>query len=382
LILQSDHIFDEERRGFTKGEIFIEGDRFTVGAFGERLDYRDAYVLPGFIDLHTHGAFGRAYMEIPAEEIDEMALHIAASGISAFCPATVRGAEGPCKRGMDEAARSRAYCGGGDFQGARLIGIYQEGPFLSPQKPGVADVDEFRKPDVEFFKRLCAYAQEKDGPEIKFVVIAPELEGALNFIREVSKTAVCTMAHTVTNYATAKAAIENGAGQITHLFNAMPPLLHREPGLIGAAFDSEKVMAELITDGEHVHSTMVRAAFKLFGEDRIILISDSLFSGLPDGVYTAAGLTVELRNGIARNGQGALAGAAKNLGQCVINAVKNIGIPLYSAVKCASINPAIQAGVFDERGSIQPGKIADLVILNEDYTIRDVIIRGNLLRRN
>jgi N-acetylglucosamine-6-phosphate deacetylase len=378
LIILCDHIFNEEKEGFTPGEIFIEGSRFAAQGSGEKLDYRDCFALPGFIDLHTHGGFGKAYMEIPAEEIDKIAVYIASTGVSAFCPTTVSGAADACRRGMEEAAKSKSFRPDGNFHGAQIIGIYQEGPFLSPEKPGVADLASFRRPDPEYFKGLCSDARDR-GLEIKFVVIAPELEGAPDFIREASKTAICTMAHTTADYETAKEAIKNGAAQITHLFNAMPPLLHREPGIIGAAFDSEGVKAELIADGEHVHPAVVRAAFKMFGDDRIILISDSLFSGLPDGSYSAAGLTVQVKNGAAKNSQGALAGASKTLGQCVINAVKNIGIPLYSAVKCAAANPAKQAGMFAKRGSISPGKTADLVILEKDYTIREVIIRGVLL---
>jgi N-acetylglucosamine-6-phosphate deacetylase len=156
-------------------------------------------------------------------------------------------------------------------------------------------------------------------------------------------------------------------------------LLHREPGIIGAAFDAPQVRVELIADGEHIHPVVVRVAFQLFGDDRIILISDSLFSGLPDGSYEGGGLKVRVKDGVVRNEQGALACTSKTLGQCVINAVKNMGIPLYQAAKSASVNPAKQAGVFHERGSIAVGKIADLVILDRDYVIRDVILRGNSL---
>ncbi|MDR2766863.1 MAG: N-acetylglucosamine-6-phosphate deacetylase [Treponema sp.] len=390
MLIRCDRIFDETSGGFIPGEIVIHGERFDAGAGDgdEELDYRRCYALPGFIDIHTHGVFGEAYFEASPKKITEMCRYIAGAGVTAVCPTTVTGGEAALERGAASLAASAAFRGSGsadNFRGAEIIGIYQEGPFLSPQKPGAADLASFRKPDIAFFKKLCGIAGEK-GLAIRFVVIAPELEGALDFIREISKGAspstVCTMAHTTADYETGLAAIECGALQITHLFNAMPPLLHREPGIIGAAFDAKSVKAELIADGVHVHPAMVRAAFELFGDDRIILISDSIFSGLPDGVYSAAKLKVTVRNGVARNRRGALAGSCTTLGGCVMNAVKNIGVPLYSAVKCASVNPAKQAGVFHERGSITPGKFADLVLLNEDLSIRDVMVRGKWLREN
>jgi N-acetylglucosamine-6-phosphate deacetylase len=380
VIILSDHIFNEEAGRFTAGEIHIDGERFVSQASGEKLDYNGCYVLPGFIDIHVHGGFGRAFMESAPGDIDEIAAYFASAGVTAFCPTTVSGEEKACMRGMDEIVRCKAFLGGEGFQGARVAGIYQEGPFLSPEKPGAADAAHFRKPDREFFRRLQTHARKK-GIAIQFVAIAPELEGAVDFIREFSPPVVCTLAHSTADYAAAKKAIENGSIQITHLFNAMPPLLHREPGIIGAAFDSPAVRAELIADGEHVHPSAVRAAFQLFTGERIVLISDSLFSGLPDGSYKTEGLSITLKNGVARSGQGALAGSSKTLGDCVINAVKNIGIPLYQAAKCASVNPAKQAGIFHERGGISPGKYADLVIMNKDYTIRDVIVRGTLLGR-
>jgi len=380
MLIRCDRIFNEKAGDFTPGEILIEGERIAAFHPGKNAEEtpncQNCYILPGFIDLHTHGGFGKAFMEISSEEIDEIALYFASTGVTAFFPATVSGAEDACRRGMERCALSRAYGGKEKFPGARITGIYQEGPFLSPEKPGVADLKNFCRPNISYIQNLRAYTAEIDGPPISFVSIAPELEGAMDFIKEISVSTICTLAHSNADYVTAKKAIENGVMQVTHLFNAMPPMLHREPGIIGAAFDSENVRVELVADGEHVHPTIVLAAFRMFTDDRVMLISDSLFSGLPDGVYQGGGLDITLKNGVAKTTQGALAGSSKTLGQCVINAVKNIRIPLYSAVKCASVNPAKQAGIFHEYGSIAAGKYADLVILNRDYTIKEVIVRG------
>jgi N-acetylglucosamine-6-phosphate deacetylase len=380
MIIVCDHIFNEKAGGFTAGEIAVSGDRFGGDGGGERVDFRDLYALPGFVDLHTHGALGKAYMD-SAGGIDEQARYIASTGVTAFCPATVPCSDDEFRRGMETVRASRAFsrCRGeeepDDFDGAAVAGVYLEGPFLSPEKPGAADRAFFRRPDIGLFEKLNEYA----GGAVKFVAIAPELEGAGEFIRRLSGSFVLTMAHSSADYETGLKAVKDGASQLTHLFNVMPPFLHRAPGLIGAAFDSENVKAELIADGEHVHPSAVRAAFRLFGDGRILLISDSLFSGLPDGVYSAGDIDVRIEGGRARTKGGALAGATKTLGQCVVNAVKNIGIPLFSAVKCATVNPAKQAEVFHERGSIEPGKIADLVLMDRDFTVRKVMVRGKFI---
>jgi N-acetylglucosamine-6-phosphate deacetylase len=378
MVIACDRIFNEEAGGFTAGEIAVSGDRFGGRDGGTTENYRDFYALPGFIDIHTHGALGRAYLD-PAGGIDVLTRYIASTGVTAFCPTTVSCSEDEYRRGMEAVRASRTFfCRAEepeDFGGAAAIGIYLEGPFLSPEKPGAADKAFFRRPDTGLFRKLNGYA----GGAIRFVAIAPELEGAGEFIRELSGNLVCSLAHSSADYETATEAIKDGASQLTHLFNAMPPLLHRAPGLIGAAFDSKNVKAELIADGEHVHPSAVRAAFRLFGDGRILLVSDSFFSGLPDGACAGGGLKVFIKDGVARIENGALAGATKTLGQCVVNAVKNIGIPLFSAVKCATVNPAKQAGVFHERGSIEPGKIADLVLMDRDFNIRRIMVRGKFI---
>ncbi|MDR1388391.1 MAG: N-acetylglucosamine-6-phosphate deacetylase [Treponema sp.] len=382
--IRCNRIFNETEGTFTSGEIIVHGERFGVQAHtgDEVYDFRGCYAVPGFIDIHSHGAFGEAFFEASPQRLAQMGEFLASTGVTAFCPGAVTGTEAALEKGAASFAaspafrRTREYA---NFLGAEIIGIYQEGPFLSPQKPGAADLATFIKPQAAFFNRLRGLAA-KYGVSIPFVVIAPELEGAFDFIREVSGGAVCTMAHTTADYNTALAAIECGAAQITHLYNAMPPLLHREPGIIGAAFDAKSVKAELIADSVHVHPAMVRAAFSLFGDSRVILISDSLFTGVSDGVYTTSTLEVTVASDrsvqSARIKSGALACSCKTLGECVINAVTQIGIPFFSAVKCATVNPAVQAGVFHERGSIAAGKLADLVLLDDDFTIRAVLVRG------
>lgn len=389
MVLHCDNIFDEKAGGFRPGEIYIEGERFVSSAGGEKREYPGCYAVPGFIDLHVHGAFGKNFLTSAPADIDRTAAFFASAGVTSFFAGTDSGTEEAYLRGFDALAASAAAktAAGADaaaFAGgplARLAGIYLEGFFLSPEKPGAMDPSTFRAPDPAFFQRLRAYAANKGFP-VKFVTIAPELEGAAEFIREVSKEAVCCLAHSAATYEQAIEAFKNGAGQVTHLFNAMNQLLHRAPGPVGAAFDSPGVRVELIADGEHIHPSMVRAAFKIFGDERIILISDGLFSGVPDGDYEDDKHKITVRNGVVRTQSGALAGGSKALSGCVINAVKNIGIPLFQAVKCATVNPAKQAGLFGETGSIEAGKYADLVILDKDYAVKEIFVRGRPLEKN
>lgn len=210
--------------------------------------------------------------------------------------------------------------------------------------------------------------------------MAPEVDGALDFIRSVSSDVRVSIAHTQADYDTACAAIEAGARQMTHLCNAMPPLHHRKPGPIGAAFDHSEVMPELIADGVHIHPSMVRLLFAAFGADRVILISDSMMAtGLDDGEYSLGGQDVTVRGNVATLRSGTIAGSATDLMACVRVAVRDMGIPLDAAVRAASANPARALGLEGERGSIEVGKIADAVVLDENLRVRHVILRGELL---
>jgi N-acetylglucosamine-6-phosphate deacetylase len=199
----------------------------------------------------------------------------------------------------------------------------------------------------------------------------------LEFISQVKDEVVVSIAHTMANYDEATKAFEKGASHVTHLYNAMPPFAHRDPGVIGAALDAKNAYVELICDGIHIHPSVVRATFAMFGADRVILISDSLrAAGLSDGVYTLAGQEVHVQGGAARLKDGTLAGSATNLMECMKIAVKHMGIPLENAVKCATMNPAKQLGIYDTCGSITPGKAADFVLLDKNLQVKAVYVDG------
>ena len=252
-----------------------------------------------------------------------------------------------------------------------------EGPFISPSKVGAQNPEFVRNPSVEEFRRL----QEAAGGLFKLVDIAVEEPGADEFIEALSGEVRISLAHTCADYDAAAHAFELGVRQLTHLYNAMDPMHHRKPGPIPAAAERDDVTAEIIADGVHIHPAMVRLAFNMFGDDRMILISDTLrAAGLEDGVYDLGGQDVTVRGPVATIDNGALAGSVSDLMRCLHVAVRNMGIPLASAVKAASANPARAIGIDDRYGSLEVGKVADAVLLDQEtLEVKQVILRGRAL---
>ena len=257
--------------------------------------------------------------------------------------------------------------------GAYVHGARLEGPYLSPLKKGAQKESCLSKPDAGEFLALW----NRYPGLIKIVDLAPELEGAEDFIRRVRSRCVISMAHTAASYEGALEAFRQGVGQATHLFNGMAALGHREPGPAGAVLDSEQVRAELICDGIHIHPAMLRLAFRILGS-RAVVVSDSMrAAGMPDGEYTLGGQKVCVRQGTALLRDGTLAGSTTNLHQELRNLLR-FGIPLAQAVKAMTLNPAVQLGADKTTGSIQPGKYADLVVLDQDYEIFMVLVKGKI----
>lgn len=220
--------------------------------------------------------------------------------------------------------------------------------------------------------------QEKAGGLFKLCDLAPELPGSMETIDELAGEVRISIAHTTADYDTACEAFKHGARQVTHLYNAMPPFSHRAPGVIGAAFDNDNVAVELIADGVHVHPSVVRATFRLF-ENRVILISDSMMAtGLDDGEYSLGGQAVTVRGNLATLHDGTIAGSATNLMDCVRSAVK-MGVSLGQAIHSASTNPACAIGVEHDYGSLEPGKLANVLLLDEELNIHTILLRGRML---
>ena len=251
-----------------------------------------------------------------------------------------------------------------------------EGPYIAPDKVGAQNPAYVRSASIEEFGRL----QQQAKGLIKLVDVAPEQPGNLEFIRQMSHDVLVSVAHTCTGYDDACAAFDAGARHMTHLFNAMPALHHREPGPIAAGAERNDVTAEIIADGVHIHPAMVRLAFALFGDDRMILISDSLRAcGLGDGEYELGGQQFFVKGNRATIANGSLAGSVSDVMACMRTAVRTMGIPLTSAVKAATVNPARALGLDGKLGAIAPGYQADAVVFDRDLNIKHVVLRGKAI---
>ncbi len=367
--------FDGE--GFVERDIAIENGFFAgceADAGGDEVvDASGCYVIPGLVDLHFHGSAGADISDGDLAGLHKMGAYEASHGVTAMCPATMTLPEDVLAR----AARAAAAYEPAEDE-ADLVGINMEGPFISPSKVGAQNPDYVRNPGVEEFRRL----QEAAGGLFKLVDIAPEEPGADEFIKEMAGEVRISLAHTCTDYDTAAHAFELGARQLTHLFNAMDPMHHRKPGPIPAAAERDDVTAEIIADGVHIHPAMVRLAFNMFGDDRMILISDTLrAAGLEDGTYDLGGQDVTVRGPVATIENGALAGSVSDLMRCLYVAVRDMDIPLASAVKAASANPARALGLEGRYGSLDAGCVADAVLLDQEtLEVKQVILRGKPLK--
>lgn len=351
----------------------VENGRFAaIGEQDAGEDLGGAYVLPGLVDIHTHGNSGADFSDADGEGLRRMAQYLARHGVTSFCPTSMT---------LPEAALAAAFATARRFVqappsgAARLLGIHMEGPFFSAEKCGAQNPAHLRAPDAALLRRL----NEGCGGLIRLIDVAPELPGALPFIEAAKAAGTVSVAHTAATYEQARAAFDAGATHVTHLFNAMPPLLHRAPGVIGAAVENPAVSAELIADGLHVHESAVRAAFRLFGVARICLISDALsVCGMPDGAYHLGDQPVYLSGGIARLSGGTIAGAAANLMQGLQNAVR-FGIAPEDAVRAATFNPARAVRAEHEAGVIAPGRAADFLVCEPDFSLRRAYLGGAAL---
>jgi len=347
-------------------ETDIEFDR-TITAIGRTdapgdLDGKNCYVVPGLVDIHTHGAMGEDFSDGKPEGLQPMADFYASHGVTSYLATTMTLKEETLTPAMHVIRDFKP------IRGAKCAGVHLEGPFLCYAKRGAQAAENLHKPDAKLFHRL----NEASGGEVKLVTVACEEEGAMPFIREVSQICTVSLGHTTADYDTAMAGFAAGASHATHLYNGMPSFLHRAPGVIGAAFDAG-ASVELICDGLHIHPAVIRATHQLFG-DRLNLISDSLrCTGMPDGDYELGGQPIVMKGGKATLLDGTLAGSSISLLDAVRNVVR-FGLPLAEAVYAASTAPAQAAGL--NAGSLRAGCPADLLVLGEDLTLKAVYVDG------
>lgn len=362
---------------FTKAGTFMHGSfRVEDGKFTEILpdvpveegiDLENQWVIPGLVDVHNHGNSGADFSDGEYEGVEKMARYLASCGVTSFAPASMT---------LPYEVLEKAFTAAAKFHDAapegcsRLMGIQMEGPFFSEKKKGAQNGAYLKDPDFAAFERLY----EASKGLVRIADVAAELTGAVEFTQKASKLCTVSVAHTDASYEGAKEVFDAGATHLTHLFNAMPGIHHRKPGPIGAASENENVVAELICDGQHVHESAVRMAFRLF-PGRICLVSDALrCCGMPDGQYELGGQEVFLKGGIARLSDGTIAGSATNLFDCMHKAV-SFGIPKEQAILAATAIPAKQIGR-EEIGAIAPGKLADFVVCTENLQRTAVYMGG------
>ena len=321
----------------------------SAGTTGE--DCTGLSVIPGLVDMHTHGCVGKDTMD---GEFAEMSEFLAKNGTTSWLPTTMTQSYEAIKKVTE---------GDRNVKGAQILGFHMEGPYINAKKKGAQNGKYIKNPDLAEFKSL-------DG--MRVVTIAPELEGSMEFIKECG--ALVCIGHTDADYDTCIKAIEAGANCLTHTFNAMPGIHHREPGPIPAAL-AKNIYVQAITDGLHLHPAIVMMLYKMFGSDRMVIISDAMrATGLGDGIYEFGGQDIEVKNGVARTMDGAIAGSTSTLWRCVKQAA-SFGIPFEEAVKMATRTPADMIGA-PEKGRIEVGADADLVLLDKDREIAKVMIAG------
>ena len=335
------------------------------------IDANGGYIAPGFIELHIHGYLGKDVCDANEESIRIISKGLLENGVTGYLPTTmtvdmkvITGALEACKALMEESK---------DFDGSTILGVHAEGPFISESKKGAPDPRYILKPDAEFVKK---YADV-----IKVITLAPE-EDDENFsaIRKITDETgvVVSMGHTSADYDTAIKSVKAGVRHVTHLFNAMTPLTHRGPGVVGAALNSDEVSCELIVDTYHVNAALFDTVYKLKGR-KLCFITDCLpAGGLPEGEYTLGGAKIIYRDNICRLEDGTIAGSVLHLNQGVWNVYTNSSIPLHECVNCASLNPATTLGIADKKGSIAVGKDADIVILDNEFNVKKTIIGGKI----
>ena len=366
MIIKGGKVFQEDG-SFLEQAIYINDHRLVDKAEyqddGEVIDAEGLLVLPGLVDIHSHGAAGEDFSDGNPEGLKKILQYEKRCGITSYCPTSMTF---PKERLRQIFASIK---GAQTEDGATVVGINMEGPFLDPAKKGAHVEKWIAAPDVAFVRELN---QDADGL-VRLVTVAPNMDGAEEFIKEMHEEVCISLGHTAADYDCASRAMKLGAHHVTHLYNAMQPFGHRAPGLIGAAMDDPECMVELICDGYHIHPSTIRAAFRMFGLERVILISDSMrATGMENGTYELGGQEVTVKDRKAVLKDGTLAGSATNLYGCMCKAVE-FGIPLEQAIMAATANPARSIGIFDRVGSIRIGKQADLLLVSENLELKRVI---------
>ena len=342
---------------------------------GRLLDFPDLILAPGFIDIHIHGGAGRDAMEASESALAQIELQLVKHGVTAYLPTTVTAPNEKILEALDGLGKLIATANKNPGRAAPL-GIHLEGPFISHEKRGVHPPQDLLPPSPLALDRFW----QASAGNIRMMTIAPELPGAAETIRYARSLGVhSSLGHSNATYKEAQSGISAGADHATHTFNAMRPLDHRDPGILGAVLENDELTADIIADGIHVHPSVLKLFLRAKGADRAILITDAISAtGMPDGVYSLGGLEVQVSNGRCEY-QGKLAGSVLTLDRAIRNVMSFAGWQLQQAIKLATLNPAQRLGISDQRGLLAPGRRADLVVLTPEGQVAHTIIGGEIV---
>lgn len=366
-------------KGLEKTSLTYDEKFVTIGKNEEGLQElpEEYVVVPGFLDEHIHGAAGSDAMDGTMEDLGKIANALASEGTTAFLATTMTQSPENITKALKAV---KAYRELSPESGAEILGVHLEGPFISKDFVGAQPIEYVAKPSVEVFKKY----QDASGDCVRIVTLAPEVEGSTELIKYlVSQNIVASIGHTNATYADVKKAVEAGATNLTHTYNAMKPLHHREVGTVGSGLLFDELNCECICDGIHVSGPAIQLLHKNKPADKMTLITDAMRAKhMPDGVSELGGQVVIVKNGEARLENGTLAGSVLKMNNAVKNVMKFLNLPLEEVVKLASQNPAKNLGVFDQMGSIKEGKRADFVILDKDLNVVQTVRNGKVIYNN
>jgi N-acetylglucosamine-6-phosphate deacetylase len=339
------------------------------------LDLEDAILVPGFIDMHIHGGAGRDVMDTAPDALPTVERLLYSHGVTSYFPTTITAPVDRTLAALDSLASAIERARENEELRATPVGIHMEGPFISHARRGVHPPADLQMPTLALFERLW----EASRGTMKILTIAPELEGAREVISEATRLGVCvSMGHSDADLAQARAGVDAGVRHATHTFNAMRPLEHRDPGIIGEALMDERISAEIIADGIHVDPLMVRLFLRVKGAEGAVLVTDATAAtGMPNGRYRLGSLEVDVKDGKCLR-DGRLAGSVLTMDKAVRNVVKFANWDLQHAVRLATLNPARATGLPGNAGTLVAGAPADVVALNSAGDVVKTIVRGRV----
>ena len=370
MIIKNGLVFTPEGT-FEEKELYIEKDKIVATREEVNdtrvVDASGCKIIPGLIDVHSHGASGCDFGDADAKHLEKILAYERVHGITSYCPTSMTVSKEELLHIFPTVLEVKER-----DELAKIAGIHMEGPFVSVKKKGAQNEAHIKKASVEFFEECNASC----GNKIKLITLAPEEEGAMEFIEAMKDKIHISIGHSCADYEMAKKALEKGANHVTHAFNAMTPFEHRAPGIIGAAMSDDSCFVEIISDGMHVHPVFVKMMFDTIGSKRMVLISDSLSAtGLEDGTYELGGQAVVVKDKKATLLDGTIAGSTTNLFDCMKRAM-SFGVAEADAIFAATRNPAKSIGIYEKTGSLEVGKAADFLIVSKGYELKQVFVDG------